>query len=97
MARGAGSVYTALPLYMSGELADKTQRAGPARTFPSIPGVPAAAPGSSGPTLLTSPASAQAHTRLGPTCCCCCWVRETQGTKEGTGQRDSRGDHACEL
>lgn len=32
---GTGSVYTALPLYMSEELTDKTQRAGPAPTFPS--------------------------------------------------------------
>lgn len=32
---GTGSVYTALPLYMSEELADKAQWEGPAPTFPS--------------------------------------------------------------
>lgn len=34
---GTGSVYTARPLYMSEELADKTRQAGPAPTFPSTP------------------------------------------------------------
>lgn len=89
---GTGSVYTALPLYMSEELADKTQRAGPARTFPSTSCLL--------PVWHLEPHPAQGsylhalRAQLGATCClgeeASCWtlppfwVSETQGTEKGT-------------
>lgn len=94
---GTGSVYTALPLYMSEELADKTQRAGPAPTFPSTSCLllvwhPEPHP-AQGSCLHTLQAQLGATCWLGEEASCWSlphfWVSETQGTEKGTEKRNS--------
>lgn len=101
---GDWSVHTALPLYMSEELADKTQQAG---SHPPLSPVPVAELACQAPPLLRSPLGLHRKPSWDPHagqakeafywCLLQLWVIETQETKKGTDKRQECGDHACKL
>lgn len=98
------SVHTALPLYMSEELTDKTQQAS---SHPPLSPMPVAELASQAPPLLRSflglyckpswdPHAGQAKGAF-YWCLLQSQVIETQETKKGTEKRQECGDHVCKL